>query len=163
MVQQNTDFGNLTSTNNLYAGFSPANRFDITTGVRTQGSPGTGFTTVLVQVTGTGGNSRLQPQEFSIGGAVPGASRKGVNEAGVEQLWMEWQIAGNDPLYSLRLVGGSNHATINKLTIDTAWQVDAPLGNTVPAAIVPEPSVVSLTVTAAALLGFTRRRRALRA
>ena len=160
MVQQNTDFGNITSTNNLYAGFAPTNRFNITTGVRTAGTQGAGFTTVLVQVAGTGAASRLQPTEFTIAGAAPGKAVKGVNEAGAEQLWMEWQITGNQALYDLRLVGGTNHATIGALTIDTSWRASNSLSNTAPTAIVPEPSAVTLTLCATmGLLALSRRRR----
>lgn len=164
MVQNSTDYPIVSASTNLYSGFNPTNYFDITTGVRTDGTVGLGFTTILVQIAGSAFGASptaagFDVDSFLINGAPPETIVSGTMNDFRELWWLEWRLPGNQASYPLEIDTQVSSSSLSKITIDTAWHADTALDNT-SVSIVPEPTSAVLLGSAAVLFGVRRRRRA---
>lgn len=146
----------LSSSNNIYASSGNLS-LEITT--PTLGTPGTGFTTLIVQGrTAFGGfpGGANNPVLGAINGVLP-TTVIGTNGANAGQVWSKYELSGNQASYVIPLTGGAN-VSLNTLIVDAQW---SSVGFAADSAIAPEPATISaLGAAGCALLG--RRRRAAR-
>ena len=159
IVQNNSTFANVRTSTNLYAG--PFDVFDLTTAVKTNGGAG-GFTTILVQIAGSVFGPGQTPAGFAansffINGLAPNFITDGYIADNRNLWWLEWQLAGNAPIYQLEIDTEATSASLSKITIDTAWSTTAALDNT-NVTVVPEPGSLAL-LGAVGTLFLARRRR----
>jgi len=162
-ITQNNSIDIVSGSNNIYTGPSS---IDLSLVIPTDGTPGTGFTTIIAQgvgLTGFGG----QMAGFSFGDiagvspeyVITSAAESG-NADGETQFWAKWQIPGNQSSYTVA-VGSSGPAiivpgypiSITDLVVDTVWSPDGYAIDTA----VPEPA--SLGLAALGMTMLARRRR----
>ncbi len=154
--------GYVRQSTNLYSGFAPGDIFDATAIIKSSGVIGTGFTTVLVQMEANGvDNFSILPSEITLDGSEADAFALGINENGIAQLWMEWNLTGNSETYNLDFLGSTDSGNLGVITIDTAWTSgpQSSIDNANVTAIVPEPAAASFLLLASLAFVSLRRRR----
>jgi hypothetical protein len=160
--QNNSLWGNVTGTNNLYSGFFPGAAFDIAVRVVPDGAIGAaGWTTVVFQLRENAGTP-LSP--FTLDGLPPVEFRSGpTGPGGRIEHWYEWHLPGSRPFYSVSVLSPGPHAAIDALIVDTIFTP----GDTPIDVVVPEPAAARVAVCGLlAILGIswaTRRNRCPRA
>jgi hypothetical protein len=145
----------LSSGNNIYTAFTTTESLALE--IPTNGTIGTGFTTIIVQAQTTffGPNSGWNgtPGVFGdIAGVAP-AFVHATNAASLGQLWAKYEITGNASSYTLNWALTQEHTSVAKLTVDTQWSSTGFASDS--AAAIPEPSawiLISLGCAAAVLL-----------
>ena len=160
MLQNNATFANVRASTNLYAG--PFDVFDITADLKTAGTAGSGFTTILVQIAGSVFGPGQTPAGFAansflINGQTPDFITNGYIADNRNLWWMEWKLAGNQSAYQLEIDTEATSASLSKITIDTAWSAASARDNT-NVTVVPEPGSLAL-LGAVGTLFFASRRR----
>lgn len=139
---QSTTNDILSSGNNIYTGGAPAT--DLLLAIPTSGTPGSGFTTLIIQGKTAFGSYGVAPAFSEIAG-VSASFAQGNNFLGAGQFWAKYEIVGNLSSYDLAVTLAENSNTsIAELEVDTYWSAT---GFTTDTAVVPEPSAL-------ALLGF---------
>lgn len=160
IVQNNNDVPNVTGSGNLYTSVS---FLDVTALVKTDGTLGSGFTTVLLQIAGSSFGpgqtaAGFDGNSFTINGLSPDFLTDGYGADNRNLWWAEWVLTGNQATYTLEMDTVTQHTSVSKLTIDTAWHPSAGLDNS-DVTVVPEPASTALLIGAGALLGLRRRRK----
>lgn len=155
--QNNSVWGNITSTGNLYSGFFPGAVFDLTVSVPTAGSVGpSGWTTVVFQVLENGGTPLLP---LTLNGLPPVESATFDVNGRVQHAY-EWHVAGNQSAYQIHIASLGPHAAIDAIVVDTVYASgSAPID-----VAVPEPATWLIAVGGSLLAiwvlgGFTRHRK----
>lgn len=105
--------------------------------VPTNGTVGSGYTTVILQLasaTGSpvGGDGGFAGEiTLSIDGAPPTSQIVGANGAGAAQLWAKWEMEGNAASYDIVVSGPVNqaHFSFDRVVVDTFWSPTAYLGD----------------------------------
>jgi hypothetical protein len=106
----------------------------------TNGTVGTGFTTVIVQgVTASGFGGFPDAVTLAMNGVAPTQFVQGVNGASSGQFWAVWDWAGNLTNYDVTIAGVPNqaHYSFDRVTVDTFWSTSGFQGDFL---AVPEPS-----------------------
>lgn len=138
---QSTAFDILSSGNNIYTGAAGAT--DLLLAIPTSGTPGSGFTTLIIQGKTAFGGFGIAPAFGDIAG-VSATFELGMN-AGIPssgQFWAKYEIAGNLSSYNLAITLAENSNTsIAELEVDTYWSAT---GFSTDVAVVPEPSALAL-------------------
>lgn len=159
LLVQNNSSDIVSGSNNVYTG--PAN-LDLTLTVPTGGTPGSGYTTIIVQGNSLGGfGGMLDTAAF---GTIEGVAPTYVHGANVDdetQFWAKWELPGNASSYSIPVSGstfGAGVASLSDLTVDTLWSPSGFAADT--AAAVPEPASIALVGAALTFAtALVRRRR----
>jgi hypothetical protein len=158
------------SSGNIYTGQGPIGKQAFATMVvPTDGSAGTGFTTLILQgFTSTAGPTGpdtliVNYPRFSIGGVEPSEFVIGGNAVNAGQWWARFDVSNNQALYTIDIEfpGGptSFPISIAGLTVDSYWSADGYAADTV---VVPEPSsfvLLGLGVAGAWLIRRRARRK----
>lgn len=157
----------ISATNNIYYGPGGGGTAYLTLTLHTDGTAGTGFTTIIIQGVSL---QNAQAPNFAIPalGAINGVMPAfvfGLNRADPTnqelQWWAKYDITGNQASYDVRITlasgGPANPISINKLAVDTLWSGSAFAPDTAQA--VPEPSVYALLGLGAAAALWRARRR----
>ena len=154
-----TGVDHISSTRNIYTGASTLNE---TITAPTNGSVGTGYTTIIVQGVTAFGPLGGQIDFTPIDGFLPVAVQAD-NLIGSGQFWAKYEIPGNAATYDFTLtssvLGSSNgeNISLTRLVIDTIWSDS---GFATDVAAVPEPTTsVLLAAGAAGTILLLRRRR----
>lgn len=139
---QSTAFDILSSGNNIYTAGAPAT--DLLLTIPTSGTPGSGFTTLIIQGKTAFGSFGIAPAFADIAG-VSATFELGMN-AGLPapsgQFWAKYEIAGNLSSYDLAITLAENSNTsIAELEVDTFWSAT---GFSTDVAVVPEPTALAL-------------------
>jgi hypothetical protein len=144
------------SSGNLYffsAGMTLAEQIT----VPTNGTVGSGFTTIILQLVSasgspTGSNGFSDVINLTIGGNAPTFVAQSTNSAGLGQLWAKWQIPGNAASYNIIISGPPNvqHYSFDKIVVDTHWSATSYMGDSM---AVDPPSITTTSPLAAAGLG----------
>lgn len=121
--------------------------------VVTAGIPGTGFTTIILQAV-TAFDDFPAPWRFPAVNGVNPAVTQGKNALGFGQLFVRYDLPGNESGYVIPFGATGPHFSMDRFVVDTRWN---PTGFGPDLAVVPEPGAVALG-TAAALLSLRRRR-----
>ena len=160
LLVQNTAADVVSSSNNVYTG--PAN-VNLTLTVPTAGTPGTGFTTIIVQGNGLAGFGGIT--DLFTFGTIEDVAPTYVHGANADnqeaQFWAKWELPGNAASYSVNVGGstfGAGVLSISDMTVDSLWSPSGYAPDAV--AAVPEPT--SFALVGAALTSATvlvRRRR----
>ena len=123
---------NRASSGNFYSGANPATSIvneKIT--VVTRGTPGSqGKTTILLQM--IAGSFAGNPSDFAsnwqfsaINGVSPAEVLQTRNAAGFGQVWVRWELPGNESTYELTLTSASNaHMSFDRIEIETWFSPD---------------------------------------
>jgi hypothetical protein len=136
---QSTAFDILSSGNNIYT--SGAAVTDLLLAIPTSGTPGSGFTTLIIQGKTAFGGYGVAPAFNDIAG-VSASSAQGNNLLGAGQFWAKYEIAGNLSTYNLAITLAENSNTsIAELEVDTYWSAT---GFSTDVTVVPEPSALAL-------------------
>jgi hypothetical protein len=136
--------GHVLSSGNLYF-LSGTLAEQIT--VPTNGTVGSGFTTVILQIasaTGSpvGGDGGFAGDiTLTIAGAPPTSQIVGSNSAGAAQLWAKWEVPGNAATYDIVVAGPPSqaHFSFDRVVVDTFWNATSYLGDSMAA----EPPAIS--------------------
>lgn len=151
----------VSGSNNVYT--SPAN-LKMMLSIPTAGTPGTGFTTIIVQgnsLAGGGFGGLLDTAKFGTIEGVAPTYVYGGNASTETQFWAKWELPGNSASYSVDITGTTTElgvASLSDMVVDTQWSPNGYAIDT--AAAVPEPT--SFALVGAALTFATalvRRRR----
>jgi hypothetical protein len=164
-LSQGADTRDIVSSGNSIYTFtftSASNPLNLQLGVPTNGTVGSGFTTIILQgVTLNFGSDTTFPEGSfifpQVGGVAP-AVIIGQNNASpfkLGQFWAKYEIPGNAACYSIDLGLAANHISISRLEVDTQWSATSFAPDT---AVVPEPSSALLTAFGSAALILRRRR-----
>lgn len=123
---------NRASSGNFYSGFNEATSIvNERVTVVTNGTVGaTGKTTILVQMIAAsfGGN----PSNFSstwqfshINGVAPAEVLQTRNGAGFGQVWVRWELPGNETSYQFTITSATNaHMSFDRIQVDTWFDAD---------------------------------------
>jgi hypothetical protein len=134
----------LSGSNNIYSGGFSLN---LAIGVPTDGTAGTGLTTIIVQgrtifggyPTGDNGNDLT----FGAVSGVNATYVQGTNTAAQGQFFAKYEIPGNAASYTVNIPASASPVSIAELQVDTLWSASSFAGDT---AIVPEPATMLLMV-----------------
>lgn len=110
----------ISSSRNLYVGAGTLAE-EVT--VVTDGTVGSGFTTIIAQaVTAFGGFPNASLTFSSINGVVPQVVQT-TNIAGKGQVWAKWKLPGNQASYTFTVTGptGVTGWSFDKFIVDTLW------------------------------------------
>lgn len=136
---QATTFDILSSGNNIYS--SMAGATDLLLTIPTLGTPGSGFTTLIIQGKTAFGGSGVAPVFNDILGYSP-MFEIGNNATASGQFWAKYEIAGNLSSYNLAVtLAAASFTSIAELEVDTYWSAT---GFSTDTAVVPEPSALAL-------------------
>lgn len=136
---QSTAFDILSSGNNIYTGAAGAT--DLLLAIPTSGTPGSGFTTLIIQGKTAFGSYGVAPAFGDIAG-VSASYAQGNNLLGAGQFWAKYEIVGNHSSYDLAITLAENSNTsIAELEVDTCWSAT---GFSTDVIVVPEPSALAL-------------------
>lgn len=150
-------YGHRSSSGNYYSGFNAADFMDDTITATTRGGTG-GFTTVVLQLLATPGNS-IPGLAFNITGGTFTLQKSlyGVDGTGTGQYWVEWTAPGANLPVAIDLNSAVSSISADSFTVDTHWTFAAsPAVNSIGA--VPEPTVASL-LGGFGIMWLARRRR----
>lgn len=126
----------------------------------TAGTPGAGFTTIIIQAVSFG-----QPGPFGstlLFGNIDSSSPtvlQTVNAAGLAHLWAKYEVPGNEASYGFSLssdLDTDSHVAIDQLVIDTYWSLNGYAPDV--AISTPEPVAACLATLVLGVLGISRRR-----
>ncbi|TWT97733.1 hypothetical protein Pla108_18850 [Botrimarina colliarenosi] len=123
----------------------------------TDGVPGSGFTTVLVQATTLFGGWGADIEFGPIDGVAPTQVLQTTNAIGSGQLFVRYELPGNSATetFSIATAVGGNPTSLGLFVIDTLW---SPTGFAPDTAIAtPEPSSFAMVLCYAMACGFGRR------
>jgi hypothetical protein len=143
----------LSSSNNIYTGSFAGEVLSL--GIPTNGTIGTGFTTIIVQGRTAFGGWNVTPGSFADLGGVSPTLVFANNSAGQGQFWAKYEIVGNAAFYSLDWTM-PNFTSVAELTVDTQWSSSAYAPDV---AVVPEPSTWLLVCAGLITLIILRWRR----
>jgi hypothetical protein len=143
----------LSGSNNIYSGGFSLN---LVIGVPTAGTPGSGFTTIIVQgrtifggyPTGDYGNDLT----FGPVSGVNPTYVQGTNMAAQGQFFAKYEIPGNAASYTVNIPASASPVSIAELQVDTQWSAAGFAGDS---AIIPEPATILLM--AIGLIPLARR------
>ena len=141
------------STGNYYS-FSNTPDEEVT--VVTNGTPGsTGKTTVIMQLVTLFGGFPAPWVLGEINGVAPVAVTQGWNRAGRGQIWVMWELPGNEPTYTFRLRGteGASMYGFDRIEIDTFYD---PLGRSHPDSMVARAGEFTLNRESSNVVPTTR-------
>jgi hypothetical protein len=135
---QNNSSDYVSGSNNIYTGGSS---LDATLTVPTNGIPGTGFTTIIIQGRTAfgmlpGGDYGSAVTFANIAGASPVYVQGTRTSGGTGQFWVKYEIPGNAS-YAVNIPASENDVSIAELVVDTHWSLSGYAPDT---AIVPEPA-----------------------
>ncbi len=164
-LSQGADLRDILSSGNSIYTFTftnAGNPLTLNFGVPTNGSVGTGFTTIILQgMTANFGTDTTFPVGAFIFPQVGGVSPTvaiGQNNASpfkLGQFWAKYEIPGNATSYNIGLGLAAEHISISRLVVDTQWSATGYAPDT---AVVPEPTSVMLTIMGTSALMLRRRR-----
>lgn len=121
--------GHLLSSGNVYF-FAGTLAEQIT--VPTNGTVGTGFTTIILQIVSAQGFGAFADaiSLSSIEGVAPKIVQS-LNTTGTGQLWAKWEIPGNQPSYTISIAGPANqaHFSFDRVIVDTQWSATSYQGD----------------------------------
>lgn len=159
-LDQNNTADILSASNNVFS--SVSSNVDMTMNIPTNGTPGTGFTTIIIQGRGLAGSGVTNHVLF---GQIAGVSADFVvsgNGASpiFTQWWAKYQIPGNLASYSVNITGapGAGNTfpiSMSGLIVDTSWSASVFAADT---ASVPEPASLSM-LAGGAIWSLSRRGR----
>ena len=123
---------NRASSGNFYSGFNEATSMvNERVTVVTNGTVGaTGKTTILVQMIAApfGGNPShfASTWQFStINGVAPAEVLQTRNGSGFGQVWVRWELPGNEPSYQFTITSATNaHMSFDRIQVDTWFDAD---------------------------------------
>lgn len=123
----------------------------------TDGTPGSGFTTIIAQgITSFGpfGSTIQFGDILGITAVLVQATNTATNKG---QFWAKWEVPSNQLSYSFDIsTPSSSFVSFDKFTVDTIW---SDTGFSADTAVIPEPS--SLLLSAAGVIGVLLVRRRL--
>jgi PEP-CTERM motif-containing protein len=156
LIIGNTANDHISGGGNIYTGETP---LDETITAPTSGTPGTGFTTLIVQgITAFGPFGGPTPISISSINGVSPTVVVGSDAIGSDQFWAKYEIPGNATTYSFTMTSVDVHESIGLLIVDSYWSAS---GYATDTAVVPEPSTMVLSGIGVAglLAGMWRRCR----
>lgn len=132
----------LSGSNNIYSGGFSLNLALL---VPTSGTPGSGFTTIVVQGrTIFGGYPTGDYGSDLTFGPVAGVNPtyvQGTNTAGQGQFFAKYEVPGNLASYTVNIPASAGAFSIAELQVDTLWSTSSFAADT---AVVPEPATLLL-------------------
>jgi hypothetical protein len=143
-----------TSSSGNYYSFSNTPDEEVT--VVTNGTPGSaGKTTVIMQLVTLFGGFPAPWVLGEINGVAPVAVVQGWNRVGRGQIWVMWELPGNEPTYMFRLRGtdGASMYGFDRIEIDTFYD---PLGRSHPDSMVARAGEFTLTKESTHVVPSTR-------
>lgn len=165
-LKQNNVSDIVSGSNNIYGGVGQVN---LTLHIPTDGSVGTGSTTIILQGFGLSGSAfggaagGMDNFIFgSIAGIAPayiGGAMTGGNANGQTQFWAEYHIPGNLAAYEVNVTAsdwGLGVVSVTDFSVDTWW---SPSANTYGPDLVAVPEAGSSALLGAVALGLLTRRR----
>ena len=154
LIVGNTTNDHISSGGNIYSGETPLNE---TITAPTDGTPGTGFTTLIVQgITAFGPFGGPTPIAFSSINGVSPTVVVGDDAIGSAQFWAKYEIPGNAATYSFTMTSVDTHESIGLLVFDSLWSAN---GFSSDIAVVPEPASIVLSALGALGLAVGMRRK----
>ncbi len=148
----NNNEDHISGSLNFYSGSGAVNE---TISFNTDGVPGSGFTTILLQGATLFGNFGTTIGFGDIAGVSPSVTQA-VNATGAGQVFARYEIPGNAEQYSVNLATGPfSFVSFGNFEVDTYW---SETGFSPDGAVVPEPSSGLLILSATGLLALRRRR-----
>jgi hypothetical protein len=156
LIIGNTANDHISAGGNIYTGDTT---LDETITAPTNGAPGTGFTTLIIQgITAFGPFGGPTPIAFSSINGVSPTVVIGNDAIGSAQFWAKYEIPGNAATYSFTMTSVDTHESIGLLTVDSVWSANGYSGDI---AVAPEPSslILSLLSAAGSVLCFTRKKK----
>jgi hypothetical protein len=124
----------------------------------TNGTVGSGFTTIILQAAGAGGFGGFPAAiTLAINGQAPTQWVQDVNSTTSGQFWAVWDLIGNAASYDISIAGvpGQAHYSFDRVTVDTFWSSSGFQGDIM---LAPEPSRALLCLIGAVGLCLRRRR-----
>lgn len=143
----------LASSNNIYTGTFVAEALNFS--IPTNGTVGSGFTTIIVQGRTAFGGWNVTPGGFSDIAGISPSVVFGNNALSRGQFWAKYEIPNNAASYALTLTV-PDFTSIAEITVDTQW---SPTSFALDTAVVPEPSSALLMLIGSAGLIALRARR----
>jgi hypothetical protein len=161
-LTQNVVADIVSGSNNLFTN-TTAN-VDLNLTIPTNGTPGTGFTTIIIQGRGLGSAmGTLNHLLFDPIGSVSPTFVVGQNalSPAATQWWAKYELVGNQSSYAVQVLGGPGASNMfpisaNELLVDTYWSASSFAPDT---AAVPEPAGAGLLFAAAGMLARRTRRQ----
>lgn len=148
----------ISSTRNIYTGGST---LDETVTAPTNGSVGTGFTTIIVQGVTAFGPLGGQINFTQVAGVSPIVVQEN-NAIGSGQFWAKYEIPGNALTYDFTLTSSAldddfigENVSITRLVVDTLW---SSTGYASDVAAVPEPASSAMLLVGSMGAIYTARR-----
>ncbi|MEM6911108.1 MAG: PEP-CTERM sorting domain-containing protein [Verrucomicrobiota bacterium] len=142
----------LSSSGNYYSGFGSVAE-TVTFG--TSGTPGSGFTTIILQGKTLFGDFATEFTFSDLGGATPTVVF-GTNADSEGQFFAKYEITGNAAEYTVNLASfPGSFVSLDQFEVDTVWSATGFASDT---AAVPEPSSIAL-VGLGGFLALVRRKR----
>ncbi len=149
----NNNEDHISGSFNFYSGSGSVNE---TISFGTDGVPGSGFTTILLQGSTLFGDFGTTLGFGDIAGVSPTVVQ-GLNAIGAGQVFARYEIPGNAEEYSVNMVTGPfSFVSFGNFEVDTYW---SETGFSPDTAVVPEPSSGLLILSATGLLVLRRRRK----
>lgn len=143
-----------TSSSGNYYSFSNTPDEEVT--VVTNGTPGSaGKTTVIMQLVSLFGGFPAPWVAGDINGVAPVAVEQGWNRAGRGQIWVMWELPGNEATYTFRLRGteGASMYGFDRIEIDTFYD---PIGRSHPDSMVARAGDFTLNQESTTVAPTTR-------
>ena len=95
---------------------------DETATFNTQGTPGAGFTTIIIQGVTLFGPLGTTIDFSDVAGLQPVENIQGDNLSGSGQFWVKYEVPGNEASYTVTLsTGPFSFISMDRLVIDTFW------------------------------------------
>ncbi len=152
-LSQNSTNDILSVSNNIYTSTFAGEVLNF--GIPTNGTVGTGFTTIIIQGRTAFGGWNVSPGTFADIAGVSPTLVFGNNAASQGQFWAKYELPGNAASYTTTLTM-PDFTSIAEITVDTYWSAT---GYASDYAVVPEPSIATLALLGLGALAVAARHR----